>query len=94
MWGRRQPAPVRLNIHRKDVNRRVAWLCNDDGTNKAAETSTVAYGQSSNSKLTKLNEFGRRSFGEKIILAARARLCYHLFFPEIYGDNSKSLFHS
>ncbi len=39
----RQPAPMRLNIHRKDVERRLAWLYTDRPT-RGAQTSTAALG--------------------------------------------------
>jgi hypothetical protein len=40
---KRQPAPMRLNIHRKDAERRLAWLCNDR-SRRDAQTGTAALG--------------------------------------------------
>jgi hypothetical protein len=58
---------MRLNIHGKDVERRLAWLCNGDGTNKGCADRR---GSSRPDYKFELHGFGRRSFGQKIILAA------------------------
>ena len=59
---KRQPAPMRLNIHRKNAERRLAWLCNDEPT-MGVQTGTAALGAVTISSFTSCNNSGRQTLG-------------------------------
>jgi hypothetical protein len=67
---KRQPAPMRLNIHRKDAER-LAWLCNDR-PRRDAQTGTAALGAIPIFELHKLWQFWTSDFSpdEYLITAA------------------------